>query len=239
MLIQCDHAAFGYENQIYIKNITFTMEEGDYICVLGENGSGKSTLMKGLLGLLRPYEGTVTYGPSVAGKSIGYLPQRTMAQKDFPATVREVVMSGCLSRRGVVPFWSREDRIRADRQMERMSIRSLERECFRDLSGGQQQRVLLARALCATEHLLLLDEPTTGLDPAVTRELYGLLRELNHEEHTAILMITHDVDQAMQDAGKVLHMEREMMFFGSVSEYQNSRVGQEFLEAAAGTGRRK
>lgn len=238
MLIRCENAAFGYENQVYVKNVSFTLEEGDYLCVLGENGSGKSTLMKGLLGLIRPYEGKVLYGPSVAKKSIGYLPQKTEAQKDFPATVREVVLSGCLSSRGIRPFWGKEDKKNADRQMERLKIRDLSGESFRDLSGGQQQRVLLARALCATEHLLLLDEPVTGLDPSVTLELYELLRQLNREDHTAILMITHDIRNALQDAGKILHLEREMLFFGTVREYENSEVGKQFLEHASYKGRR-
>lgn len=232
MLIRCENAGFGYENQLYVKNVNFALEEGDYLCVLGENGSGKSTLMKGLLGLIRPYEGKVVYGSSVKGVSIGYLAQKTEAQKDFPATVREVVISGCLSRRGMRPFWSREDRMRAEKQMERLKVKELEKECFRDLSGGQQQRVLLARALCATEHLLLLDEPTTGLDPSVTRELYDLLRTLNKEDHTAILMVSHDIDNALNDASHVLHMEKEMLFFGTTGEYIESKTGKEFLEKA-------
>lgn len=238
MLIECKNASFGYENQIYVSHVNFTMNEGDYICVLGENGSGKSTLMKGLLGLIRPYEGTVAYGPSVTGQTIGYLPQKTVAQKDFPATVREVVLSGCLSRRGFLPFWSREDKMRADKQMERLKVKNLEKECFRDLSGGQQQRVLLARALCATEHLLLLDEPTTGLDPSVTRELYDLLRELNRDDHTAILMVSHDIENALCDASQVLHMEKEMLFFGTTEEYRESAVGKEFFRKS-GAGRRE
>ncbi len=232
MLIRCENAGFGYENQLYVRNVNFTLEEGDYLCVLGENGSGKSTLMKGLLGLIRPYEGKVIYDSSIKGMSIGYLPQKTEAQKDFPATVREVVISGCLSRRGMRPFWSREDRVRAEKQMERLKIKSLEKECFRDLSGGQQQRVLLARALCATEHLLLLDEPTTGLDPSVTRELYDLLRTLNKEDHTAILMVSHDIENALCDATHVLHMEKEMMFFGTPNEYLESKIGKVFLDKA-------
>jgi len=232
MLIRCENAGFGYENQLYVRNVNFTLEEGDYLCVLGENGSGKSTLMKGLLGLLRPYEGKVVYGSSIKGMSIGYLPQKTEAQKDFPATVREVVISGCLSRRGMRPFWSREDRMRAEKQMERLKVKELEKECFRDLSGGQQQRVLLARALCATEHLLLLDEPTTGLDPSVTRELYDLLRTLNRDDHTAILMVSHDIDNALSDATHVLHMEKEMLFFGTTEEYVQSRAGKAFLDNA-------
>lgn len=237
MLIRCEDAGFGYENQIYVRNVSFTLEEGDYICVLGENGSGKSTLMKGLLGLIKPYEGKVVYGPSVIGRSIGYLPQKTNTQKDFPATVREVVMSGCLSRKGFSPFWSREDKLRAEKQMERLKISELEKASFRDLSGGQQQRVLLARALCATEHLLLLDEPTTGLDPSVTRELYDLLRTLNRDDHTAILMVSHDVENALYDANKVLHMEKEMLFFGTAEEYRESRIGREFLSNASGRRR--
>lgn len=239
MLIRCENAGFGYENQVYVKNVSFALEEGDYLCVLGENGSGKSTLMKGLLGLMKPYEGRVEYGSSVKGKSIGYLPQKTQAQKDFPATVREVVMSGCLSSRGIRPFWGKDDRRKAEKQMERLKIRDLERECFRDLSGGQQQRVLLARALCATENLLLLDEPVTGLDPSVTVELYELLRQLNREDHTAILMVTHDIQNALQDAGKVLHLEREMLFFGTVEEYRKSEAGRQFLEHASLKDRRE
>ena len=195
---------------------------------MGENGSGKTTLLKGLLGLLCARSGSITYGDGLRQNMIGYLPQQTIVQKDFPASVYEVVLSGCLNRRGLRPFYSAAERRIADANIERLSIAGLRRRSYRELSGGQQQRVLLARALCATEKLLLLDEPVTGLDPVVTAELYALIRQLNQEGVT-IIMVSHDINCAMHNAGKILHMSTHVLFYGSSEEYQKSALCQKFL----------
>ena len=228
-LLRCENVSLAYENQLAVKNVTFSVEEGDYICVVGENGSGKSTLIKGILGLLKPAEGQIWRAEALRNGSIGYLPQQTAAQKDFPATVFEVVLSGCLRARGARPFYSQRERRLAMDNMEKLQITPLKNRCYRDLSGGQQQRVLLARALCATDKLLILDEPVTGLDPLATAELYQVIRELNEKYQVAILMVSHDIRSILGQCKKVLQMKREVLFFGTAQEYEGSEAGKRFL----------
>lgn len=228
-LIRCDNVSLGYENQIAVKNASFFVEEGDYICIIGENGSGKSTLVKGLLGLNKPIEGEIIFSQKLKESSIGYLPQQTAAQKDFPATVFEVVLSGCLRQRGRMPFYSKKEKQAALENMEKLHIMPLKNKCYRDLSGGQQQRVLLARALCATSCLLILDEPVTGLDPMATVELYQVIKELNTEYGVAVLMVTHDIRSVLTQCKKILQMKQEVLFFGAASEYAASKAGRRFL----------
>lgn len=228
-LIACSHVDFGYENYDAVVDVTMEVNPGDYMCIVGENGAGKSTLMKGLLGLLKPTSGTITIADELKKTGIGYLPQQTAAQKDFPATVWEVVLSGTLARMGYRPFYSKEEKKMALMNMEKLGITDLKKECYRDLSGGQQQRVLIARALCATEKLLILDEPITGLDPSATQDFYHLIRHLNRDSHVAILMVTHDVQNIVGQAGKILHLKQRMMFYGTAEEYKNSSVGKRFL----------
>ena len=187
-LIQCSHADFGYENQDAVVDVTMEVNPGDYICIVGENGSGKSTLMKGLLGLLKPTKGTISVSDELKKSGIGYLPQQTAAQKDFPATVGEVVLSGCLSRRGNRPFYSGKEKKLAEKNMERLGIAELGSQCYRDLSGGQQQRTLIARALCATDRLLILDEPLHGAGHSVAQKLVQLLGRLNRELGMTVLL---------------------------------------------------
>ena len=227
-LISCKDLTMRYENQVAVDHVTFQIQEGDYLCIVGENGSGKSTLLKGLLGLLHPASGSITYGDGLKRNMIGYLPQQTVVQKDFPAPVWEVVLSGCLNRRGLRPFYSPAERQRARENIARMDIGAIAKSCYRDLSGGQQQRVLLARALCATEKLLLLDEPVTGLDPVATAELYALIRQLNRQGVT-IVMVSHDINCSVHNAGKILHMGTGVQFFGSSEDYCSSPLGQRFL----------
>ena len=227
-LISCKDLTMRYENQVAVDHVTFQIQEGDYLCIVGENGSGKSTLLKGLLGLLHPASGSITYGDGLKRNMIGYLPQQTVVQKDFPASVWEVVLSGCLNRRGLRPFYSTGERQRARENIARMDIGAIVKSCYRDLSGGQQQRVLLARALCATEKLLLLDEPVTGLDPVATAELYALIRQLNRQGVT-IVMVSHDINCSVHNAGKILHMGTGVQFFGSSEDYCRSPLGQRFL----------
>lgn len=228
-LIRCEHVDFGYENHDAVIDVSMEINPGDYLCILGENGSGKSTLMKGILGLLKPTAGTLVVDEELRRTGIGYLPQQTAAQRDFPATVYEVVRSGCLSHLGRQPFFSRADKALAMENMEKLGIAGLSRKCYRELSGGQQQRVLIARALCATKKLLILDEPITGLDPSAIQELYALIRKLNREDKVTILMVSHDVQNVVHQANKILHLQQRVLFYGSVKDYVKSRAGLEFL----------
>lgn len=228
-LITCEHVDFGYENHDAVIDLNLEIYPGDYLCVVGENGSGKSTLVKGLLGLLKPTSGTIRTAEELKNSGIGYLPQQTAAQKDFPATVYEVVISGCLGKRGNRPFYSRKERALAEYNMEKLGITELKKQCYRELSGGQQQRTLIARALCATDKLLVLDEPITGLDPSAIQDFYHMIKKLNREEQVAVLMVSHDIQNIVHQANKILHLKREVLFYGSVSDYVKSRVGQGFL----------
>ena len=228
-LIECSGAGFGYENFDVVTDVTMEILPGDYIGVVGENGAGKSTFIKGLLGLLKPTSGEIRMAEDLKKTGIGYLPQQTAAQKDFPATVWEVVVSSTLSRAGYRPFCSREERRRAELNMERLGICDLRRKCYRDLSGGQKQRVLIARALCATERLLILDEPITGLDPSAAQEFYQVVRRLNREQGVAILMVSHDIQNMVLQAKKILHLKQKVLFYGRVEEYRKSPLGRQFL----------
>lgn len=228
-MITCSHVDFGYENHDAVIDLNMEVCPGDYLCIVGENGSGKSTLIKGLLGLLKPTGGSLKIDEDLRRTGIGYLPQQTAAQRDFPASVREVVLSGCLSRRGSRPFYSREEKQLAAENMRRLGIEDLGRRCYRELSGGQQQRVLIARALCATRQMLILDEPVTGLDPSAIQDFYHLVRQLNREEHVTILMVTHDVGNVLQEAGKVLHLKQRVLFYGTAEDYRASEAGRLFL----------
>lgn len=227
--ITCEHVDFGYENHDAVIDLNLEICPGDYLCVVGENGSGKSTLIKGLLGLLKPTGGILSVSEELRRGGIGYLPQQTAAQKDFPATVCEVVLSGTLSRRGNRPFYSRTEKELAASAMERLGIVELKNKCYRELSGGQQQRALIARALCATNRLLILDEPITGLDPSAIQEFYQLIRRLNREEHIAIVMVSHDIRNVITQADKILHMRQKVLFYGPAEDYTSSRAGVEFL----------
>ncbi len=218
-LLRCEHADFGYENQDAVVDANLEVNTGDYICIVGENGSGKSTLMKGILGLLKPTSGKIVVSEELRRAGIGYLPQQTAAQKDFPATVYEVVISGCLGKRGNRPFYSRKERALAEYNMEKLGITDLKKQCYRELSGGQQQRALIARALCATDKLLVLDEPITGLDPSAIQDFYHMIKKLNREEQVAVLMVSHDIQNIVHQANKILHLKREVLFYGSVSDY--------------------
>lgn len=226
-LISCEDLCVGYDSRTVAEHISFTVNRGDYLCIVGENGSGKSTLMKTILHLMRPVSGSLVFGDDLHQYEIGYLPQQTVVQKDFPASVWEIVLSGCQAKPGFHPFYSKEDKERARRNLERMGIDSFSRRCYRELSGGQQQRVLLARALCASEKILLLDEPVAGLDPKVTNDLYQLIRQLN-EEGLTIVMISHDIAAAAEYASHILHVGKRI-FFGTKEEYQKSEIGKLFL----------
>lgn len=226
--ITCTDVVLGYEGRTVTKNINFSVNKGDYLCIVGENGSGKSTLIKALLRLIKPVSGKIKIDEELAASGMGYLPQQTDIQKDFPATVREVVMSGCCAKLRK-PFFGRKDKEAALSVMKRLGIDGLSKRSFRDLSGGQQQRVFLARALCAASDILLLDEPVTGLDPAVTEELYSILKRLNREDNMTIVMVSHDIKAALRFATHILHIGDTQLFFGTAAEYEVSEVGQRFI----------
>ena len=225
--------SLGYEGHTVLSDLNFSVNAGDYLCIVGENGSGKSTLMKTILGLQKPLGGTVAFGDGMKANEVGYLPQQTAAQKDFPATVWEIVLSGCQARAGMRPFYTREEKQLARTSMEKMGITQFASRCYRELSGGQQQRVLLARALCATQKLLLLDEPVSGLDPKVTLEMYELIERLNRDEGVTIIMISHDISAALRYASHILHVGHEV-FFGPVAEYKESAAARRFLALEGG-----
>lgn len=229
-LITVENVSFSYEGSTVIEGLNFTVECGDYLCVVGENGSGKSTLMKGLLKLKSPSRGSIRMGDGLSSSQIGYLPQHTPAQRDFPGSVFEVVLSGLLNRDGRIKlFYSRADKKTAENQLERLGILSLKNRCYRELSGGQQQRTLLARALCATEKLLLLDEPVAGLDPLATHELYEAIAHLNRDTGVAVIMVSHDIQTALKYADKILHLHSHQAFFGSREDYMRSPLFKQLL----------
>ena len=228
-LITCQNVSLGYEGKTVISGLNFAVNTGDYLCIVGENGSGKSTLIKGLLKLKTPVDGNILTGDGLKPNEIGYLPQQTSAQKDFPASVYEVVLSGRLNSRGLRPFYTACDKLVVMEKIRIMGIESLKNKCYRELSGGQQQRVLLARALCATKKLLLLDEPVTGLDPVVTNDLYKLIEKINHDYNITIIMVSHDVRSAVKYASHILHLNNQQVFFGSAMDYARTNDGVRFL----------
>ena len=218
--LTCQNLCVGYDGKPVLQDLSFQVFAGDYLCVVGENGSGKSTLMKTILGLQPPISGRILTGDGLRKNEIGYLPQQTMVQKDFPASVREIVLSGCQGRCGSRPFYNKEEKQLALDAMDKMQITQLAKRCYRELSGGQQQRVLLARALCATRKMLLLDEPVSGLDPKVTAEMYTLIEKLNCEDGITVIMISHDIAAAVQYASHILHIG-DTVFFGTKDAYLN------------------
>ena len=218
--IICKNLAIGYGGKVLQQNITFSIKEGDYLCVIGENGVGKSTLIKTLLNLQQPVNGKIVFGDGVNNGEIGYLPQQTAIQKDFPASVREIVLSGCQNHIGLRPFYNKSEKKRANNMMEKLQISNLADRCYRELSGGQQQRVLLARALCATKKMLILDEPVSGLDLKVADEMYHLIEKINCEDKVTIIMISHDIKMAIKYASHILYIGNNV-FYGTKQQYKN------------------
>ena len=225
---------FSYEGKVVLEDIHFSVEKGDYLCIVGENGAGKSTLLKGILGLKKPNEGEIILGDGLKRQDIGYLPQQTEAQKDFPASVYEVVESGCLNKLSLFPFYRKEDKKRVEDAIRFLNIENLRKSCYRELSGGQQQRVLLARALCAGSKLLILDEPVAGLDPKAQTELYDLIDRLNKELKITIIMVSHDVKEIVQRAKHILHLAHKQLFFGEAEKYRESELGKSFVKNLEG-----
>ncbi len=224
--IVCENASLGYDGKPIVTGLSFTVNAGDYLCIVGENGSGKSTLMKTILNLTPPLAGSI-YMEGLKPTQIGYLPQQTQVQRDFPASVLEIVLSGFQGQRGWRPFYTKEEKAAASANLKKLGLEGVERRCYRELSGGQQQRVLLARALCATQKCLLLDEPISGLDPKATAQMYEIIEQL-HREGITIIMISHDVGVALADATHILHIGKHL-FFGTKESYLHSGIGQAFL----------
>jgi zinc transport system ATP-binding protein len=220
-IIEANNLTLAYNGYIAAENITFSLDKGDYLCVVGENGSGKSTLLKAVTGEIKPAAGKLEIDKTVKSEGIGYLPQQSKIQRDFPATVREVVLSGCVNRDKYGMFWNDDSKKRALEAMKMMNLLPLEKKSFGELSGGQKQRTLLARAICVSDKLLLLDEPVTGLDPDAAHEMYAAIRMINRELGCAVMMVTHDIGCAVREADKMLSMCRGHYFFGSVDGYLN------------------
>ena len=218
----CQNLSLGYEGKEILSGLSFEVNSGDYLCIVGENGSGKSTLMRTVLGLKKPMSGKIVTGDGLSANEIGYLPQQTLVQRDFPASVKEIVISGNQGHCGLRPFYNKQEKELAARNMKKMGIYDLQNRCYRELSGGQQQRVIWARALCATKKMLLLDEPVAGLDPKVTADMYSLIDGLNKEDKITIIMISHDLDAATKYASHILHIGKDI-FFGTKDEYIKSR----------------
>ena len=216
-----------------LKGLNLKINKGETHVIMGPNGAGKSTLMKTLLHLKSPISGHLHFGEGVSQKDIGYLPQQNQIQKDFPATVQEVVLSGCQSKSFIRPFYNKKEKAIANLNIQRMELKGMEKKCFSELSGGQQQRVLLARALCSTEKILLLDEPVAGLDPHVGQEMYSLIEKLNKEFGITIIMISHDIGGVLKYATHILHLGEEV-FYGTKDEYVNSEIGQRFIQFLGG-----
>lgn len=229
-LLTCQNVNLGYDNTVVVEGLSFEVHSGDYLCIVGENGSGKSTLMKTILRLKTPLSGQILTGEGLKQTEIGYLPQQTVVQKDFPSSVYEIVLSGCLNRCGLRPFYTKEEKKLAEENMEKMGITHLAKRCYRELSGGQQQRVLLARALCASSKMLLLDEPVAGLDPKVTTEMYEQIEKLNKEYGITIIMVSHDISAAVRYASHILHVSKKPLFFGPKDDYLESKIGRVFIE---------
>lgn len=227
--ITCRDLSFAYDGETVLSGINFRLEAGSYLCIVGENGSGKSTLMKGILGLKSPSGGSIELGDGLKSSEIGYLPQQTELQRDFPASVYEVVLSGRLNSMGKRLFHNKADREAVMENLERLGIEDLKDKCYMELSGGQQQRVLLARAMCATKKMLLLDEPVTGLDPKATGEMYNLIKLINLCDNISVIMISHDIHEAVRYATHILHLGHEQLFFGTTAEYRESDLARRFV----------
>ncbi len=227
-LISCNNLSVAYEGKTVVNNLSFCVNEGDAVCIVGENGSGKTTLMKSILGLLKTSGGKIDFSDGLKQNEIGYLPQQTDVQRDFPASVWEIVLSGCLNKMKS-PFYSKKEKEKAFKNMALLGISDYKNRCYHELSGGQQQRVLLARALCATNKLLLLDEPVAGLDPIVTAELYEIIKKLNRESKITVIMVSHDILGSLDLADHILHLNHSGSFFGTTEEYIASDFGKNFI----------
>lgn len=232
-LISTNNLTLAYDGKEVISNLNIQINQGSYLCIIGENGSGKSTLTKALLGLIPSKNGNVEYGDGLYRNQIGYLPQQTVTQRDFPASVEEIVLSGCHNKLGILPFFTKRHKLYANEIMETLGISNIRKKCYNELSGGQQQRVLLARALCATDKILILDEPVAGLDPLITAEFYEILYNLNRDCGITIVMVSHDTSAVQMYATDVLHIHDNGYIFDTKDNYINSEIGIRYLGGTA------
>ena len=233
-LIQVRDLSISYDGKTVVSGLNFDINQGDFLCIFGENGSGKSSLIKAILGLKSTASGHIHFEKGFTFRDIGYMPQKTQVQRDFPAAVGEVVISGCQGAMGLRPFYGREEKRKADAAMERLGIIDLKRESYRDLSGGQQQRVLLARSLCGADKMILLDEPTTALDPLATGEFYRLISGLNKDEGITVVMVSHDISGALKYSNSVIHLGgSEVMFSGTAADYVKTKIAASFMGGEA------
>jgi zinc transport system ATP-binding protein len=231
MIISVRDLTVRYDRAIAIEKVSFDINEGDFFAIVGENGSGKSTLMKSILGVVKPMAGEIHFN-GVERKEIGYLPQQTIVQKDFPASVYEIVLSGFTGGRGFSVFYTKKEKLAAIANMELMDISALKRLSYRDLSPGQQQRVLLARALAAAKKVIMLDEPAAGLDPNISNEMYKLLNTLNAKKIT-VVMVSHDLHATVKLASHILHLAKRPLFLGKSADFIKSSFYKAFTEGWA------
>ena len=225
--VSVSDVTLSYDNLTVAEHVSFDVEFGDYVCIVGENGTGKSTLLKTIVGIHQPKSGHILFDCDIRNGHIAYLHQQTVVRDDFPASVGEIVLSGCLGLLGKRPFFGAEERRIADKNMDLLGISDLKKTSFRELSGGQRQRVLLAKALCCARKILVLDEPVTGLDPLVTADMYSILRLINGEGVT-IIMVSHEIGEAVKHASKILHLKHGVEFYGKTEDYLKSSVGNLF-----------
>lgn len=223
-LISCKNMEFQYDGKTVLSDVSFDLNKGDYLCIVGENGSGKTTLINGILGIVKAKKGEIKFADNITNMDIGYLPQQTDVQKNFPASVYEVVLSGCVNRLKLFPFYTKKEKEIAEKNMELLEISNIKNKCYHNLSGGQQQRVLLARALCAAKSILLLDEPVAGLDPMVTASLYSIIKKLNVQHNITIIMVSHDIKSAVEDASHILHLGNKPLFYGTTDDYLKTDI---------------
>lgn len=228
-LISCKNLEFQYDGKTVLYNVSFDLNKGDYLCIVGENGSGKTTLINGILGILKAKKGEIIFSDGISNKDIGYLPQQNEVQENFPASVYEVVLSGCAGKLKFFPFYSKKEKEIAEHNMKLLEISNIKNKCYHNLSGGQQQRVLLARALCATKSILLLDEPVAGLDPMVTSSLYSIIKKLNTEHGITIIMVSHDIKSSVKYASHILHLGNKTLFYGTTVDYLNTDIAKELI----------
>ncbi len=208
--ISCKNLTVGNNGKVACANLNFDVEAGDYLCIIGTNGSGKSTLLKTILGILKPISGSLSFGEGLEHGAIGYLPQHTDAQNDFPASVAEIVRSGFLGKKKLHSLYTQEEKDTVQHYLDLLGIGDFSQRSFSRLSGGQQQRVLLARALCAGAKILVLDEPVSGLDPVATKEMYDTVEFLNKKQHITVIMVSHDMEAVEKYATKVLRIGEEV-----------------------------
>lgn len=216
-LLEVNNLQVSYSNHIAIEKISFKVEEGEYICLVGENGSGKSTLIKTIVGLNKQDTGTIKL--NIPLEDVSYLSQTNLKDLNFPATAKEIIMSGT-QKHMQIPFYSKADKEKYNKVIKDLKIENIVGKKIGDLSGGQKQRVLIARALIREPKLLILDEPLTGLDYNITKELYNILEKENNERKTAIIMATHDLDEIKNIKPRIIYLAREIKYDGNIEGWK-------------------